>query len=121
MFSKCWIYIHSLIEKALVYQAENCLLSRGESINSRPSMRQDPKGTIHLRSWQIFTIFDPYPPPVGSFLLLSELDSEPTSLKNADVLNGWSQRKIQKMLEKHGGTKIKNSCSLFWYFYISEV
>ena len=28
-------------------------------------------GTIHLRRWQIFTIFDPYPPPVGSFLLLS--------------------------------------------------
>ena len=24
-------------------------------------------GTIHLRRRQIFTIFDPYPPPVGSF------------------------------------------------------
>ena len=104
--------LRSLIEKGLVYQAENCLLSRGESINSRPSMRQDPKGTIHLRRWQIFTIFDPYPPPVGSCLL----QSDPTPLKNSDVLNGWSQRKIQfSMLEKHGETKIKNSCSLFWY------
>ena len=28
-------------------------------------------GIIHLRRRQIFTIFDPYPPPVGSFLLLS--------------------------------------------------
>ena len=27
-------------------------------------------GTIHRRSWQIFAIFDPYPPPVGSFLVL---------------------------------------------------
>ena len=35
--------LHSLIEKAFVYQAENCLLSRGESINSRPFMRQDTK------------------------------------------------------------------------------
>ena len=30
-----------------------------------------------------------------------------------------SQRKIQfSMLEKHGETKIKYSCSLIWYFYI---
>ena len=28
-------------------------------------------GTIHSRRRQIFTIFDPYPPTVGSFLLLS--------------------------------------------------
>ena len=28
-------------------------------------------GTIHLRRRQIFTIFDPSPPTVGSFLLLS--------------------------------------------------
>ena len=29
------------------------------------------KGTIHLRRQQIFTIFDPYPPSVDNFLLLS--------------------------------------------------
>ena len=28
-------------------------------------------GNIHLRRRQIFMIFDPYPPRVGSFLLLS--------------------------------------------------
>ena len=49
--------------------------------------------TIHLRRWQIFKIFDPYPLPVGSFLLLSvgKFDKflTPPALKNADVLNGW--------------------------------
>ena len=28
-------------------------------------------GTIHLRLRQIFSIFEHYPPPVGSFLILS--------------------------------------------------
>ena len=53
------------------------------------------KGTIHLRRQQIFMIFDPYPPPVGSFLLvsISKLGHflTPFPLKNADVLNGWAQ------------------------------
>ena len=38
-------------------------------------------------------IFEPYPPPVGSFLLLSvgkfgQFFTHPP-LKNADILNGW--------------------------------
>ena len=49
-------------------------------------------GTIHLRHWQIFMIFDPYPllsavvllPSVGKLLTPTPL------LKNADVLNWWS-------------------------------
>ena len=51
-------------------------------------------GTIHLRRRQIFMIFDPYPPPVGSCLLLSVGKFGqifiPPPLKNADVLNRWS-------------------------------
>ena len=47
-------------------------------------------GTIHLRHRKIFTIFDPYPPPVGSFLLLSVGKFgqflTPSPLKNDDVL-----------------------------------
>ena len=39
-------------------------------------------------------IFDPYPPTVGSFILLSVSKSGkfliPPPLNNADVLNGWS-------------------------------
>ena len=57
------------------------------------------KGTIHLRRWQIFMIFYPYPPPVGSFLLLSVSKIgkflTPPPLKNADILNGWSQNEIK--------------------------
>ena len=51
-------------------------------------------GTIHLWRRQFFTIFYPYSPPVGSFLLLSigkfGQFFTPLPLKNADVLNGWS-------------------------------
>ena len=51
-------------------------------------------GTIHLRRRQIFTIFDPYPPTVGSFLVLSVGKFgkflTPPPLRHADVLNGWS-------------------------------
>ena len=36
----------------------------------QPNQNHHNLGTIHLRHRQIFTIFDPYPPPVGSFLLL---------------------------------------------------
>ena len=69
------------------------------------------RGTIHLRSRQIFTIFDPHPPPVGSFLLLSVgkfgqfLTPPPgaPSLKNADVLNGWSHR-LYAVLYTSGST-----------------
>ena len=43
---------------------------------------------------RFFTIFDPYPPTVGSFLLLSVGKFgkflTPSPLSNADVLNGWS-------------------------------
>ena len=43
---------------------------------------------------KFFMIFDPYPPTVGSFLLLSigkfGQFLTPPPLKNADVLNGWS-------------------------------
>ena len=50
--------------------------------------------TIHLRRQQFFTIFDPYPPTLGSFLLLSVGKFGtfliPPPLRNADVLNGWS-------------------------------
>ena len=57
------------------------------------------KGTIHLRRWQIFTIFDPYPHPSAVFYyyLLANLPHfellppPPPPLKNTDVLNGWSQ------------------------------
>ena len=41
-------------------------------------------GTIHLRRRQIFTTFDPYPPPVGKFAQFLT----PSPPKNADVLNG---------------------------------
>ena len=60
------------------------------------SLLQFALGTIHLRRRQIFTIFDPYPSPIGSFLLLSVskfgqfLTPPPPTPKNADVLNGWS-------------------------------
>ena len=47
-------------------------------------------GTIHLRRRQIFTIFNPYPPPSAVFLLLSvsKFDQFLTlpPLRNADVL-----------------------------------
>ena len=62
-------------------------------------------GTIHLRRWQIFTIFDPYPPTIGipakcflwrGFLILMYCDlwtigtwGHPSPLRQADVLNGW--------------------------------
>ena len=42
---------------------------------------------------KFFTIFDPYPPTVGSFLLLfvGKFGKilTPPPLKNANVLNGW--------------------------------
>ena len=51
-------------------------------------------GTIHLRRRQISQIFDPYPPTVGSFLVLSVGKFvqflTPPPLWHADVLNGWS-------------------------------
>ena len=52
-------------------------------------------GTIHLRRRQIFTIFDPYPPPVGSFFTTIHRQLLPifdpcTALTNAEVLDGWS-------------------------------
>ena len=67
-------------------------------------------GTIHLRRRRIFTIFDPYPPPVGSFLLLICWQIRPNfdpSLtlppKNADVLNGWPHR-LYAVLYTSGST-----------------
>ena len=46
-----------------------------------------------------FQDFLPLPPPVGSFLLLSAGKFgqflTPSSLKNADVLNGWSQSWVE--------------------------
>ena len=51
---------------------------------------------------QIFTIFDPYLHPVGSFILLSfgkfGKFFDP-SLKNATVLNGWSQMQWSLIME----------------------
>ena len=54
-------------------------------------------GTVHLRRRQIFTIFYPYPPPVGRFFyyVLTIRRQiwpifDPSPPKNADVLNGWS-------------------------------
>ena len=51
-------------------------------------------GTIHLRRRQIITLFDPYPPTVGSFIVLSVGKFgkflTPPPLRHADVLNGWS-------------------------------
>ena len=51
-------------------------------------------GTIHLRHVQIFMIFDPYPPPAGSFFTTTRPQIWPifdlSPLKNAYVLNGWS-------------------------------
>ena len=56
--------------------------------------RKDNKGTIHLRRWQIFMIFYPYPPPVGSFFttIRQQIGTifDPSPLEYADVLNGWS-------------------------------
>jgi hypothetical protein len=37
-------------------------------------------GTIHLRRRQIFTIFDPYPPPVGNHRHSSKMPPPPSSL-----------------------------------------
>ena len=51
-------------------------------------------GNIHLRRRQNFPIFDPSTLPIGIFLLLSILQIwpiyDPSPLKNANVLNGWS-------------------------------
>ena len=62
-------------------------------------------GTIQLRRWQVFRIFDPYPPSIGipasclwrGFLILMYCDlstigpwGHPSPLKHADDLNGWS-------------------------------
>ena len=70
-------------------------------------------GTIHLRRWQIFKIFDPYPPTIGipakclwrGFLILKCCDlltvgtwGHPSPLRHADVLNGWS---LCKNLQSH--------------------
>ena len=62
------------------------------------------KGTIHLRRWQSFMIFDPYPPTIGipakclwgKFFILMSCDLWTIGtwgypLRHADVLNGWSQ------------------------------
>ena len=60
-----------------------------------------------LRRRQIFKIFDPYPPPVGSFLLLSigkfGQFLTPPPLKNADVLNGWSLFCILRRIAQRDG------------------
>ena len=48
-----------------------------------------------LKSAQIFTIFDPYPSPVGSFYYYPSATMTnflPLDLQNSDVLNGWSLR-----------------------------
>ena len=70
-----------------------CLLSY---VEPKLKMGLFTLGTIHLRHRQIFTIFDPYPPPVGNFLLLSigKFDQflTPPPLEHADVLDGWSLR-----------------------------
>jgi hypothetical protein len=73
-------------------------------------------GTIlHLRRWQIFTIFDPYPPTIGipakclsrGFLILMYCDlltigtwGHPYPLRHADVLNGWSLRQLAAVANK---------------------
>ena len=51
-------------------------------------------GTIHLRRWQIFTLFDPYPPYGRQFFSTNRRQIwqifDPSPLEHADVLNGWS-------------------------------
>ena len=50
--------------------------------------------TIHLRRRQIYTIYDPYRPP--SAVIFTTIRRhiwpifDPSPLKDADVLNGWS-------------------------------
>ena len=49
--------------------------------------------TIHLRCWQIFTIFDPTDPHPHFFTTIRRHIwpiFDPFPLKDADVLNGWS-------------------------------
>ena len=41
--------------------------------------------TIHLRRWQNYAIFDPYPPQIS-------IKFEPSPLQIADVLNGLSHK-----------------------------
>ena len=52
------------------------------------------ESSISIRDHPFKTIFDPYPPSVGSFLLLSVGKFgqffTPPPLRCADVLNGWS-------------------------------
>ena len=64
------------------------------------SLLQFALGTIHLRRRQIFTIFDPYPSPIGSFLLLSVSKfGQFLTPPPANILNGWSHSsKIIKLL-----------------------
>ena len=55
--------------------------------------KKNTLGTIHLRCRQIFTFFDPYPLRRQSFTTIRWQICpifDPSLLKNADVLNGWS-------------------------------
>ena len=52
-------------------QTQFCQIYLLDGKNSNSQENRLPYRDHPLRRWQIFTIFDPYPPPVGSFLLLS--------------------------------------------------
>ena len=63
-----------LIEKFVKLTDQTCACSDSTSFEYVENSINDWKRklrTIHLRRRQFFTIFDPYPPTVGSFLLLS--------------------------------------------------
>ena len=57
---------------AIAYYPHITDLAKGLSTGAQELLLKYCLGTIHIRRWQIWPIFDPYP------------------LKNADVLNGWS-------------------------------
>ena len=50
----------------LVRETQHCRAIGQNKITIKRS--QTTSGTIHLKRWHIFDIFDSYPPPIGYFL-----------------------------------------------------
>ena len=79
------------------------------------------KGTIYSKRRQIFTIFYPYSPTVGSNLILSVGKFgqflNPPPLRSADVLNGWFQsyNSLPHGSEQFGFTNGNNEIIRRWY------
>ena len=96
---------HNFVITEYIEMPKNCLLPSPSGIGQQEIIYRHPVewllyGTIHLSRQQFFTIYDPYPLPSAVFFTTIRRHIwpifDPSPLKDADVLNGWSLCKCNK-------------------------